>query len=337
VGEAPARGREGKPGVLSAPLVRVIRSGIVESVHLGSVAVADAEGNVVASAGDPSTVAFARSSMKPLQTAVSLSLAGDGIPTQEVAVMCASHNGEEVHVRTVGSLLGRAGLGFDALRTPASLPLDQDSARAVREPRPEFHNCSGKHAGMLVASSRRELELSSYPDPGHPFQQEVLEAVVRASGQAPASVGVDGCGVPVHALRLDSMATLYARLAVPERLGDLEPYARGAVAAMGAHPYLVGGRGRVCTGLMEVAPGVVVKVGAEGLICAALLDRGLGVAVKIGDGSARAADPALIRALAILDVLDASTLERVGPFARPAVLGGGRPVGELVAGFDLSR
>src|SRR5918994_6276271 len=60
------------------PLVRVIRSGVEESVHYGSVAVADADGRVVASAGDVGRVAFARSSMKPLQAAVSLDLAGGG-------------------------------------------------------------------------------------------------------------------------------------------------------------------------------------------------------------------------------------------------------------------
>jgi L-asparaginase II len=300
------------------------------------VVVADAGGRIVASVGDPSTVAFARSSMKPLQAAVSLSLAGDGIPDQEVAVICASHNGEDVHVRTVGALLAREGLGFDALRTPASLPLDQESARFAPEPMPELHNCSGKHAGMLVASSRSGFDLTSYPEPDHPLQREVLAAVVRASDQEPRSVGIDGCGVPVHALRLASMATLYARLADSERLGDLEPFARRAIAAMGAQPYLVAGRDRVCTAVMEITPKAVVKAGAEGLMCAALPERGLGVAVKVADGSARAADPALLRALALLNALDEGALERLRPFARPSVLGGGRPVGELVAEFDLS-
>jgi L-asparaginase II len=300
------------------------------------VAVADADGRVVASAGDPATTAFARSSMKPLQAAVSLSLAGEGIPDQDVAIMCASHNGEDVHVRTVGSLLGRVALGFDALRTPDSLPLDQESARAVPEPKPELHNCSGKHAGMLVASARRGFDVTSYPHPAHPLQREVMAAVARVSGQEPGAVGIDGCGVPVHALRLSSMATLYARLAAPEGLGDLEPFVGRAIAAMGAHPYLVAGRDRVCTAVMEAVSGVVVKAGAEGLICAALPERGLGVAVKIADGSARAADPALLRVLALLDALDEGHQEPLRRFVRPSVLGGGRPVGDLVADFDLA-
>jgi L-asparaginase II len=304
-------------------------------VHLGEVAVIDADGGLVASAGDPGRIVFARSSMKPLQAAVSLSLAGEGIPDQEAAVACASHNGEEIHVRTVRSLLGRADLSFDALRTPASLPLDQEAARAAPGPRPELHNCSGKHAGMLVASARRGFDLPSYREPDHPLQQEVLESVTAASGRDPEGIGVDGCGVPVHALPLVAMATIYARLARPERLGELEPFARRAVEAMAAHPYLVAGRDRVCTALMEAAPGVVVKAGAEGLLCALVLDRGLGIAVKVADGSARAADPALLRTLRQIDALDEDGVEALSPFVRPSVLGGGEPVGELVAGFDL--
>ncbi len=296
---------------------------------------ADADGRLVASAGDPTRIVFARSSMKPLQAAVSLSLAAPGMSEQEVAVACGSHNGEEVHVRTVRSLLGRADLGFEVLRTPASLPLDEESARAAPGPRPEFHNCSGKHAGMLVASARRGFDLPSYRDPNHQLQRGVLDAVPRASGRDPEGIGIDGCGVPVHALPLGAMATLYARLARPERLGDLEPFARRAVESMEASPYMVAGRGRVCTAVMEAVPGVVAKAGAEGLLCAALPHRGLGIAVKVADVSARAADPALLRALVLLDAVDAGALAGLERFARPSVLGGGRPVGELAADFDL--
>ena len=293
---------------------------------------------MVASAGDPGQVAFARSSMKPLQATVSLSLMGDGpLSDEEVAVACASHNGEEVHVRTVRSLLARADLEEDVLRTPSSLPLDVDAARAVPGPAPVFHNCSGKHAAMLVATARRGFELESYRDRDHPLQRVVLAAVAAAAGRQPEAVGVDGCGVPVHALPLASMATLYARLGRAERLAELEPFARRATSAMTAHPYLVAGRDRICTALMEAVPGLIVKAGAEGLICASVLDRGLGVAVKISDGSARAADPALVHALSLLEVLDGRLLVDLERFGRPPVLGGGRPVGILETGFELTR
>ena len=316
--------------MLAVPLVRVVRSGFEEAVHLGSVAVSDADGRLLAGAGDPRGVTFARSSMKPLQAAVSFTLTGEELDDEEVAVMCASHNGEPRHLERVRSLLGRAGLGVEALRTPPSWPLDQASASAVEAPRPEYHNCSGKHAGMLLACVRRGFDPETYREPEHPLQVAVLGAVRAAAGE-PRAVGVDGCGVPVHALPLSSMAAMYARLVTP----DAVPGADRAVVAMRAAPYLVGGRDRLCTAVMEAVPEVVVKVGAEGLVCAGVVGRGIGVAVKVQDGAARAAEPALVRALTLLGVVGDPEAPGVARFARPPVLGGGRPVGELVAGFDL--
>jgi L-asparaginase II len=303
----------------------------VESVHLGSVAIVDADGKLLASAGDPDRVTYARSSMKPLQAAVSLTFIDEDLPAEEVAVMSASHNGETQHLAAMRSVLDRAGLGVDALRTPAAFPLDPESARAAGAPRPELHNCSGKHSGMLLASKRRGHPLESYPDPDHPLQRAVFDAVTREAGIEPLAIGVDGCGVPVHALPLTGLARIFASIVVPRRV----PGGDQVVAGMRTAPYLVAGRHRVCTAVMEAVPDVVVKVGAEGLVCAGILGRGIGVAIRIDDGSARATDPAIVHALRLLGALGEEPLEVLDPFARPLVLGGGRPVGNLLPVFDL--
>jgi L-asparaginase II len=318
------------------PLVRVIRSRFQESVHLGSVAVSDADGHLIAWAGDPGRVAFARSSMKPLQAAVSLSLIGEDLPDREAAVMCASHSGEPVHVEAVQSILGRGGLGPEALRCPPARPFDPEAALAVPEAQPRYHNCSGKHAGMLLACTRRGFDMEAYREPGHPLQRDVLAAVGAAAGQEPEAIGVDGCGVPVHALPLSSLATLYARLVRPDRLDGLAGHAARAVRGMRAEPYLVAGRGQVCTAVMESVAGVIVKVGAEGLVCAAIEEGEIGVAVKVEDGNPRALAPAILRALALLGVLGPGQEEALARHARPPVLGGGRPVGELIADYELA-
>jgi L-asparaginase II len=323
--------------VASVPLVRVVRSGLEESVHRGDAAVVDADGGLLALAGDATRQVFARSSMKPLQGTVSLSLSSFDYPDAEVSVMCASHNAEPVHVQAVRAMLERVGVPETALQCPAMLPWDQESMLASPKLARIHSDCSGKHAGMLGACRERGWPLVSYREPDHPLQVHVLAAVRRATAADDVSVGVDGCGVPVHGVPLASMATIFARLARPERLGELESHARRAVGAMRAAPYMVAGRNRVDTALMEASADLIVKAGAEGMICAALLDRGIGVAVKVRDGAPRAAGPALIRALTQLDALDASALDRLEAFARPPVIGGGEPVGELVADFDLSR
>jgi L-asparaginase II len=320
-----------------APLVRVVRSGFEESVHLGNVAVCDADGAVLASLGDPHRPVFARSSMKPLQAVVSLGHVEVELPDDLVAVMCASHNAEPAHVRAVRRLLRAAGAGEGELRCPPGRPSRPEDAARVTRPRPVFHNCSGKHAGMVAACVGAGWPVETYLERSHPLQRRILGAVRRATGVDRPRVGVDGCGVPVHGVPLSAMATLFARLARRERLGPLEPAAGRAIASMRAHPFLVAGTGRTDTALMSAAPQVLSKGGAEALHCAALLDRGIGVAVKIADGGERATGPALLRTLALLDALDAEQLEALAPYARRPVLGGGRPVGELVADFRLRR
>jgi len=320
-----------------APLARVVRSGLEESVHLGHVAVCDADGRVLAQLGDPHHPVFARSSMKPLQAAVSLGRIAERPPDDLVAVMCASHNGEPTHVRAVRQLLRAGGLTESALRCPPAFPREVEDVLRARRRRRVFHNCSGKHAGMLVAALDAGWAPDGYLDPGHPYQREVLRAVRRATGVRTPKIGVDGCGVPVHGLPLSALAALFARLGRPERLGRWAPGVATAVAAMRAHPYLVAGRGRSDTLMMQEVPGLVVKVGAEALHCAAALDAGIGVAVKVADGGERASAPALLRALALLGLVGRPELERLARIARRPVYGGGRRVGDLIADFTLRR
>jgi L-asparaginase II len=321
----------------AAPLVRVVRSGLEESLHLGHVAVCDASGRLLASAGDPGRAIFVRSCTKPVQGAVSLSAMGEAerLPEDLVAISCASHEGEPVHVRAVRRLLRRAGLTEEALRTPPARPGDPASAIRVRTPSPVYHNCSGKHAAMLAASARAGWALDTYRSPGHPLQRRVLAAVRMLSGERDVVVGVDGCGVPVHGLPLRAVATMYARLSDPARQGDLAPWFERAIAGMRAHPYLVGGRGRDDTAIMQAAPGIVAKEGAEALDCAVVPGAGVGIAVKVADGGYRAAGPALVRVLDQLGLLDASARRALRSVAAPPVLGGGKPVGRLEAVVDL--
>lgn len=323
----------------AAPLVRVLRSGLEESVHTGHVAVCDADGRLLAALGDPHHPVFARSSMKPLQAAVSLRRIDVTIGDDLVAIVCASHDAQPEHVRAVRRVLRAGGLTESALRCPPALPRRPEDLRRAERPRRVFHNCSGKHAGMVVAAQAAGWGHEGYLEPGHPLQREILRAVRRGTGVERPRVGVDGCGVPVHGVPLSAMATLFARLARPERLGPLAPTAARAVAAMRAHPNLVAGRRRTDTLLMSAVPGVVSKGGAEGLHCAAILDAGVGVAVKVADGGERASGPALVRALAILGALgpEPDGLEALASLLRRPVLGGGRPVGETVADFRLRR
>ena len=306
-------------------------------MHAGDVVVVDSEGRLIASAGDPDRALFARSAMKPLQAAVALSLAAFTFSDKEVAVMAASHNAEWVHLQAVRTILARAGLEETDLQCPAVRPWDETRLEEDPARRRINSDCSGKHAGMLAACRSQEWSLESYRQPDHPLQQAILRTVRLITGLDDVPVGVDGCGVPVHALPLRGMARIYGSFSAPRDWGELGSPVRRVLDAMQAEPYLVAGRDRIDTALMQSVPALVAKGGAEGLLCASALDRGLAVAVRVRDGGHRAAGPAMIRTLAQLDIVDAAQLEALRRYASPPVFGGEAEVGRIETDFQLAR
>lgn len=306
-------------------VAEVVRSGLVEGVHFGAVVVLGPDGSPVHVVGDPDQLVYVRSAGKPMQAAGMLR-AGLDLPDDLLALVCASHSGEPVHVDGVRRILDGAGLDESALQNTPHLPLHEPSARdVVRAGGAEasvYGDCSGKHAGMLATCVRNGWPVADYLDLEHPLQIALRVEQEAALGELAAHVGVDGCGAPVVACRLTALAVAYARAVSDEPRSPL----RRAADAMRAHPGLVGGTGRAVTTVMQAVPGLLAKEGAEGIYAAALPDGGA-VALKVSDGAFRAAEPALAGALVRLGV----PAEVVAPLASVPVLGHGRPVGEVRA------
>ncbi|MFU8875255.1 asparaginase [Micromonospora sp. SL4-19] len=306
------------------PLAEVVRSGFVEGVHRGSVVVLDAAGAPVAEAGDAASPIFPRSSNKPMQA---IGMLRAGLPLTEpadVALVSASHAGEEFHVERVNALLRRAGLTEEALHCPPDLPVGESAREAVLRagggPTRIQMNCSGKHTGMLLTCLAAGWPLDGYWRPEHPLQQGLTAAIEEFTGEPAAAVGVDGCGAPVLAVSLAGLARAYLRLVTAEP-GTVE---RTVADAMRTYPELVGGTLADDTRLMRGVPGLLAKVGAEGVIAAAIPGVGA-VALKIDDGAGRARMPVLVSALRRLGV-EAPVLAE---YADVPLLGGGLPVGAV--------
>ena len=304
-------------------LVEVVRSGVVESVHHGSVVALDPAGGVVLKAGEPDAPCLPRSANKPLQAA-GMVRAGLRLATSELAVAAASHSGEHAHVRLVRDLLSSNSLPESALVCPPALPLGEAAAGAVLAagggPSRAFMNCSGKHTAMLLTCLANGWPTAGYADPEHPLQLALRVTVEKLAGEPVTAVAVDGCGAPLFGLTLTGLARAFGRLVTAEP-GSPE---RTVADAMRAHPDLVGGTDRDVTLLMAGAPGVLAKDGAEGVYAAAL-PSGAAVGVKVADGAGRARLPVLVAALRRLG-LEASVLDQL---AELPVLGGGRPVGTV--------
>ncbi|HYC06170.1 MAG TPA: asparaginase [Azospirillaceae bacterium] len=331
------------PDEAASPImVEVTRGPMVESVHRGRAVVVDADGRVVASWGDMDSLVYPRSSNKSLQ-AIPLVESGAadrfGLSDAEIALACASHNGEPMHTETVAAWLARIGLSEADLECGAHLPYHPPVAEAMlaRGERPSqlHNNCSGKHAGFLTTAVHKGEPTKGYVRYEHPVQQRILGVLEQVTGQdlSGAPWGVDGCSIPTIGIPIGALALGMARIADPRHLPDRRADAVTRIArAWGRHPEMVSGTDTFDTDFMRaVGSTVLTKAGAEGLSCAVLPEHGLGIAVKIEDGAGRAAGPAMAAVLRRLGVLP-DHLWDAALAAPPIRNRAGLQVGEIRAG-----
>jgi L-asparaginase II len=325
------------------PAVAVRRGPRVESVHQVAACAADVDGEIVVKIGTVETPVFLRSSAKPFIAAASVRegvLERFGFGERELAVMCASHNGEPAHAELVASMLERIGAHESDLACGAHPPAYEPAAAALaargEKPSQLHNNCSGKHAGILALAKTIGAPFEGYLEPTHPAQRLILAMCERVSDDVfdGDKLAVDGCGIPVYATTLRKAAVSFARLATLRRLDDADATALARVAsAMANEPWYVAGTGRFDTDLMRASGGrIVCKAGAEGVHCDALLDAGLGLAVKVVDGTRRAAPPATLVLLDALHALEPGVREALRQHAVVPVKNvAGRVVGEVAA------
>lgn len=297
------------------------------------VAAATPEGRLVARVGDPRTATCLRSAAKPFQC-LPLLLAGGverwSLDAADVALICASHGGTPAHVRRAADLLARGGFGEGDLLCGAHWPMDAQASRELREaglePGPLHNNCSGKHAGMLLACRLLGFPPEEYISPEHPLQQRIFEHVAAFCGvpKEALALSTDGCSVPAFHIPVEAAARGYAALAHPEAAGltrDVAAAAGTVVRSMTAAPEMVAGPGRFTTRLMAVTGGrVLAKEGAEGFYGLAI--RGpvaLGVALKVADGGERCRDSLVIDVLRQLGSLSGSEFEELADLYEPSI------------------
>lgn len=286
----------------SRELVHVIRSGYIDLIHYGAIAVADTDGKVIYSVGDPDKPAFLRSSAKPLQaiaTAESGALEKFSISKRELAIMCASHSGQDIHVETVRGILDKIGLTEEKLQC--------SKENAIRD------NCSGKHAGILTLCRFYGFPAENYLVPDHPAQVMIRKVMGEVCDVEDVKYGIDGCGVPTFYMPLRNMAIGFARLANPDRLSSKRKDAAiRIVEAMQSHPEMTG----------EIRNGktwpkqIVAKGGALGMYCGGILNRDRGIAAKVDDGDSTScvlAFTEVIRRLGLADKAELDAYQKLRP------------------------
>lgn len=312
-------------------VAEVVRSGMVESVHHGSVVALDADGSVEFAIGDVTGPMFPRSANKPVQAAAMLEHGLD-LPEELIALVASSHSGEQFHRDGTSRVLASADLPESMLQNTPGWPIDQQEAvayvRAGGEKSSLAADCSGKHAGMLVTSARNGWPLETYLDADHPLQRAISAELAALAGEPVSRTGVDGCGAPLFAVTLTGLARSFRALA----LAPGGSSRRHVVDAIQHNPVWTSGTRRDEAQLIRGVPGLFGKGGAEGVYAVAL-DDGRAVALKIADGQPRARPVVMAAVLRRLG-FDAPMLKEL---AYVPVLGHGEPVGEIRAAPALHR
>lgn len=273
-------------------LVEMTRGSLTESFHRGAFCIVDRNNRVIVSAGDIHRIIYPRSAMKFFQVSSLLVHGGKekfGFTEAEIAVMCASHNGEKEHLALVQSILTKCGLGEKDLGCGAHLPMYAPAVSELlvsgKPPGALHNNCSGKHAGFLALSlllgenPAKALEYNSLTQKSIRDQMSVyfemnLDKVPHA---------FDGCSAPVYAVPLIQLAVAFKNLSA--ELPGLKNVNELIVRSVSSNPFAVAGSERYDTEMMQhFGTDVIGKVGAEGIFGLAFHKLGYGAAMKIDDG-----------------------------------------------------
>jgi L-asparaginase II len=327
------------------PVTVAYRGNHPENIHHGSLAVMNAKGQLLASVGDVDSPLFTRSSLKPFQAMPLIAQAADryDLSDADVALLCASHSGEPMHVERAAALLAKIGAGESSLACGTHLPYFFSTNGLTPEPGARFnrlhHNCSGKHTGMLLLAHSLGASQGGYLDTSHAVQMEIARCVSHFAGVPVAQLvrGTDGCSAPNYALPLRTLAHAFARLTLVEPDAVYGKAPLRIARAMSQYPELVSGQGRNDLTLMRAGRGDwVSKVGADGVQVLASFSRGIGIAAKMSDGQLEPLMVAFVSALDQLDWLDAESRQALVSLIPPPLKNAaGIEVGEMRAVLEL--
>ena len=303
-------------------LCKVHRGDFIESIHVAYAVVVNGEGEIVYSSGDPHYLTCVRSTLKPFQASATVKEGATkavGLTPAESALMCASHNGEDIHVETAESMLKKIGYDTSHYECGSHLPYDKESKIKLiqndEKPSALHNNCSGKHAGMLCLAKYLQVDPKGYTDPDHPVQQLIMKQVKQFSELDEFPLTTDGCSAPVPFMPLFNIALMYQKFASGnyDELNTL-------FDAVTSNPYLIAGKDRFDTDFIEAMDGkAVTKVGGEGvrgLGIRAANGEVFGIALKVLDGSQRCSPIATIAVLDELDLLTNNQSEKLSSYKK---------------------
>lgn len=279
-------------------LVEYVRDGLVEQEHYGFIVLSD-KNRAFDFTGDAKNYPFyLRSCAKPLQASLIIDYGMDNfydMTEDEIALCCASHAGEEIHVNTAMRLLKKIDLDESYLKCGLHKPLSKTEQAKMLQSGASVNilqnNCSGKHIMMLGLCKMKNWDLKTYDSPEHPLQKAIKEKITKLchlTKEYPLTT--DGCGVPIMSMPLTDMLHGYLNV-------FCNPEYEKIKNAFLNHPYIIGGEDRTDTKIIENSKGIIAKVGAGGLCIVVNTESEEAFVVKIADCDMKAREMVVLQIL----------------------------------------
>lgn len=331
------------------PLAISSRSGRIDALHYGSVAVCKPNGDILHYANDPHYPTYLRSSIKMIQALpvmISGAAATWNFTEAELAVCCASHVGSALHVETVAAMLKKIGLSESDLRCGSHYPDDLSEHKSLlcseSAPSQLHNNCSGKHAGMLAVCRQKGWPIEDYLSIEHPLQQWILDLMSEYSGigREKIGIGVDGCSLPAYYMPLSGAARIIASFM--ERAAEEGSPDKRILQAVAIRPEMINEFGGFDTELVRVGGGrIMAKRGAMGILLIGVqspVDGPLGIAIKLEDGIMSTMPVVAMKVLESLNLLTEEELIALQRFHTIHLTNWrGVDIGDITANFQLEN
>ncbi len=332
--------------IMDEILVEEYRGELLECVHRGYICCVNEDGQVIYSIGDPEFVTYMRSSAKPIQAIPLIKRGIDikyNLSDKEITVMTGSHRAESFHVTALESIMDKVQIAEEELICLPTYPLSMNAKEEILknggEKRRIYHNCSGKHMGILTLCTDMNCDKREYWNINSPAQQEILSHISMISEypREYIKIGTDGCGVPVFAMPMKNLAMPYMKMACPDTIVD--GLTRDAVIKltklMNENYEMVSGTDLICS-LLLMDNNIVAKGGAKGVYCFGLRDERLGFSIKIIDGSEEEWPLIVASILEQINYKNKDTIDRLKRvFPRVIVNDNNKEVGESIVRFKL--
>lgn len=208
------------------------------------------------------------------------------LSNQELAIMSASHLGQDVHIRVLKSLMEKMDLYEDQMCIPEAAPSGKLAHRywLQRRGRPSklYHQCAGNHLALMAIQRELTGSVAGYTD-FHSKVQNLITGIAQEIYRVsePPELTRDFCGAPSYMVSLSHIAVAYKNLSAPSAyLPDaIQKAVQKNFTTLKENPLLLEGDGCLST-ILTSGKDIVAKTGAEGLLAIGIRRMHCGIAIQ---------------------------------------------------------